>query len=952
MKVIYSLFFMFLSFFMVGCGSTGSDGIGSQAEVTVAYKSLSSDATSGTLILEIQSTQSDDMQVMIKDINLSSSQYDITITSITQNEILFDQSGTVELTVTFNYTAAATRDISKNDLVLSYQEVKISKLTNHEVVEKKEIPLSVLPSGLIIDTTTTTTTTTTITAESLEIIPFLSNTTITQPGDTITITVQVNINKVNAPSVPAVGQNIFIETFDPQYGSVDSYIKTTDVNGRVVFTYQAPSKLPLISKLPLEIYSAQDMTVHKEVEIFFASSMTDISQYQIKVPATTFTVTQPLEKKTIEAYVIDGNNRPVSGINLLVDFFDPKQGKMSSYSGVTNANGQITLTYTAPSDIASLNGQSFSIHLYLEQNSSIEQNLTIHFGVTNARKDFTLRADSNVTVAQSGSSSTINVTLSYQDENNITHPAVGETIIADFLQPMYGKLGSYKAVTDASGIATFTYTSPDRLQYVDGNETNLTFYWEQNVSITGATRLIFNAQTDGQIAKLYVVPSELIVTEPNQQQTLQIVTVNANNVGISTNVQIEQLANGDGIDYGVFDRTTVTTDASGRAEILYTAPSALPNAERNITLTELSQNISANFTLRFQNATETNATLYDINVSTENSLEVDSEGRMTVTIHEVNNPNNLISPDYVYDVNVSSRFANLLDFNGTSLYHYSGTSVKVITATTKTLSGVALLDINATIFDGEKNTTINKTIPVVIMSGPVSALSLVYASSKYYNETGLFEDVWTIHAVDKYSNPAQPGTLLHPTLINGKKIINYTTGSIVPGVPVQFKDATNPFANIDVSEDRLIVLPYVDRLSKAYLGGWTISSIVDNGTLDLNESYYDQQVDQLKYIIGSEKRVLRDQIVLADIKSKQADGSYAVDENGTVQFVVKYDPLLPGHTYVLAATAYTDSNRSGTSVVTNFRGTGFSSSTEKIPNDGNDHDVIKYFLPSILICSF
>jgi hypothetical protein len=836
MKVIYSLFLTLLSLFLVGCGSTSSQGIDSTANVTLSYKSLSSDTTSGTLVVEVSSVQSDDMQVIIRDINLSSNQYNIEVTSISQNEIVFNQSGTIEITIKFNYQDNGTRDISKNDLTISYTEVKVSKLTNSQVVNEKVIPLStLLDNGT--DATNTTTDTTSI-----------------------------------------------------------------------------------------------------------------ISDYHIMTSITDFTITQPLESKTIDAYVIDGNKRPISDVSLLVEFFDPKRGKMNSYKGITDANGHVAFTYTAPDNITVLNGQTLEIRLYLEQNSLIAQKVNVQFGITNERKDFYLSSDNNVTVAQSGSSTAIHVTLSYKDENNITHPAVGETIIADFLQPMYGKLESYKAVTDESGIATFTYTSPDRLQYVDGNETNLTFYWEQNVSVTSATRLIFNAQTDGQVAKLYVVPSELIVTEPNQKQTLQIITVNANNVGISTNVQIEQLANGDGVDYGVFDRTTVTTDASGRAEITYTAPSALPNAERNITFTELSQNISTDFILRFQNATESNATTYDINVSTENALEVDSEGRITITIHEVNNPNNRISPDYVYDVNLSSRFVNLLDFNGTASYDYNGTSVKVVGVKTKTLSGVALLDIRASIFDGEKNTTISKTVPIVILSGPVTAISLVYVGVDFNPDKGLFEERWMIHAVDKYANPAREGLPLYPTLISDHKIVvvgrdyNNYLGEIRKTVPTQFYDASKDFTSVDPVTDRLIIMPYAsdttERSDKSYLGDWTISNLIDQNTLELNESYYGETTDKLRYVIGDEKRIIRDTITVADIKSMDPSGTYKTDVNGNIPFVITYDPLLVGHTFALSAKAYDDNNgyRSGTAIRTAFKGLGFTSSKVTVKNDGNTHN--------------
>lgn len=563
-------------------------------------------------------------------------------------------------------------------------------------------------------------------------------------------------------------------------------------------------------------------------------------------------------------------------------------------------------------------------------------------------------ASSAVTVTSSNQLINIYVALSYTDIYGNSTPVVGKSVNANFIQPIYGKLISYSSVTDSSGIATFIYISPERVQ--DINNTELRFYWADDPTVTLNMDLQFNTQGDILISNLYIEPSNLVISTPGQQKTIKVITVNAENVGVPAQVQIEQLANGDGNSYGSFDKPSViTTDASGTATIIYTAPDSLPDAaSRTINISANAGNDSSvvkQLTLQFETIRDTNATDYEISLLSDPNLEVNRTGQITVQIHETGNSDKEIPSSYVYDVNVTSRFTNLLDINGSATARYSGRSTRVLEVHTSTVSGTALVDISADIFNGEKRVTITKTVPVTILSGPVSSLSLVYVGTEYIEDDGLFRDIWNIHAVDKYSNPAREGVTLYPTLINGYKVIGYAEGAITASNPAQFTGSSGAF--IDVApdapdNDRLIIMPqseWIDRgwprrIDKSYLGDWTITSVVGTDTLVLDDYYNGPDADRLKYIVGGEKRALADIISLAHVDSGEDPRTFQTDANGNVRFKVIYDPMLVGHTYTLSAKTYAeDGSRSGTAVRTNFRGMGYNVNSVKIDNDGNTHTV-------------
>ncbi len=683
----------------------------------------------------------------------------------------------------------------------------------------------------------------------------------------------------------------------------------------------------------------------KTEEVTFSSTSSgDIptSGYDIINATTPLIIGESNTGYTISMQVVkDGYVAPGETVKLRA--FNDEDGRIeatSTYTATTDVNGIARFDYVSPG-VLPLEGTSAILFADLmdENDTGViaTQEIELIFS-QNGSTDiiYTIVPDQNITVTDTLQSHQIKVALSKQEIGQPAQPAVGEFVIAEFVMPIYGALAQYEAVVGADGFARFSYTSPESMPSV--NDVNITFYYKNNHTVRGETKIIFDKQTVSGVSKMYVVPESFTVTEAGQTQEITIVTVNEENIGVSTTVTLEQPFFNN-TDYGSFDKTSVTTDLSGKAVVAYTAPDAITGlSERNITVTETSAIIHKELNIKF-GTPDTLGTNYEIVVDAPASLAVDDTDQITVKIVEVGNPSNVIANGNVHEVNLTSQFTNILTFaGGSATFSYDSLGTKAIAVETKTLSGVAVIAVSASVYNGDHDVVLNALVPVTVLSGPVTAISLFYVGSSE-NELGAFINTYTIHAIDKYANPAREGVVLSPSLINGVKLAetdSSPTGQITAGTPVTFEDALKDFGIVGITtEDRLIIVPNSTRYAQSYLGGWSIDDVAGQ-SLTLSESYFGATADNLSYVIGNESRSLLGDIALASIASKT--GSYATDANGNVQFDIVFDPALAGHTATIAAHAY-DTNRTGVAKVAGLRWGHYNSTVEKVDNDGNDHNV-------------
>jgi hypothetical protein len=222
-------------------------------------------------------------------------------------------------------------------------------------------------------------------------------------------------------------------------------------------------------------------------------------------------------------------------------------------------------------------------------------------------------------------------------------------------------------------------------------------------------------------------------------------------------------------------------------------------------------------------------------------------------------------------------------------------------------------------------------------------MSLFYAGTDEDESLGLNKNYYTIHAVDRYNNPARAGVMLQPSIINGTKVIksprdSTPSGEIIKGNPAIFQDSslTNIFDTVNRA-DILAIVPNQIKFSKNYLGNWSIDSVAPN-MLVLSEEFFENTTTELSYVIGNSKRImLNNDVATADIQPR--DGTFATDENGNVRLVVSFDPILSGHTVTISANAYEASNRTGIGQIKQLRWGNYNSTIKSVINDGKDHNV-------------
>ena len=328
-------------------------------------------------------------------------------------------------------------------------------------------------------------------------------------------------------------------------------------------------------------------------------------------------------------------------------------------------------------------------------------------------------------------------------------------------------------------------------------------------------------------------------------------------------------------------------------------------------------------------------TSYTLNaILGSSTFNIEDTADINVEIYKKDNNLSFISDDNVLSVTLTSDSPEIakisVDGSDTSSYNYSHKAQKNIKLQSYSKSGIATIKATALIFDGKKNVTITKDFTFTVASGPISSISLVYSDTVY--GSGLFSNNYTVHAVDKYGNPANKGEQIYAGVVNGLRVssgdgvtpLYGQTGTIHSGTPAKFSvdNSALQFGNVQANRDRVVVLANENNHDAKYLGGWLIQSIDSLINLTLDDPYSDTNTANLTFAIGSEDRVdtCGDSLALADLDSK--DGSYTIGDNGTTQLTLKYDPYLTGKDIFMYVNSYTTNGRVGTSLKEKLGGTG------------------------------
>ena len=719
-------------------------------------------------------------------------------------------------------------------------------------------------------------------------------------------------NKINIGILPA--------TLDVVDGVVSfTYIGVTDIQA----TIDALSANGISNPITVNIYDAETGS-NVDLNLNFEAPPAVDPKYNNYVlnifPENNISITQNSQELVLEVYLEDSStNLPVASESVLIDFFDVSKGTMSAFSGLTDVNGHIVFNYTAPADISNLNDLNITFKLSADINNTNYR--TVSFNLNGTTKDYT-----GYTLATVPATAT--VTLPLQEkiidvylENNDSRPAAGETILVDYFSGENGTLNKFSAVTDENGHASFIYTAPQTL-LPDGSDYNVTIRVD-GTGLTAKTVVLSVLQdTAGVLSELSLLPDTIKILKTGQSNLIKILTLDANRVGVVSEIVIEQPSI-DGIDYGTFNTLKITTNSDGYADVNFTAPANIDNLDnRTIVFRDVNTLVEHNLTISYEKSLNLNSDLYEIGLTQDSDIAVDSSGEVYLSIFKAQTPTELIKSWYVYDVNVSTRYGDKIYFdanntNADSIV-FSQTAEQGFSIYTKQQAAVVIVDVTADIFDGEKNVTITNSFPIVINSGELSSISMFYASTELNETINTYTDYYTVHAVDKFGNPVNSGTVIHPTLVNGVKHSSLLdingTGELIAGAKAKFADATQNFSDVVAGADRLIVLPSTNQTNKLFFGNWEIDAV--GSDLNLTDGLDENSSISLKYVIGNENRVFTnngtDSIAVANVQA--VDGVYETDSNGNLVFKVVYDPALRGKKVYIAANAETSNGKIGIAI--------------------------------------
>ncbi|RLA77306.1 MAG: hypothetical protein DRG78_17625, partial [Epsilonproteobacteria bacterium] len=707
------------------------------------------------------------------------------------------------------------------------------------------------------------------------------------------------------------------------FGSI-SPSKATISDGRVHFVYTAPSDLaareaegyPGVNFL---FHSTTDADVNVTLSVDYNAtggySSEDPILKTLTLEPKSIDVTANNYSKAMTLFAYTDQSTSNVNTNLLVKY--PSNVLDNSIdigylpSGISVVNGKVNFNYNGPSDLANtidkLNSAGIPNPIVLniyDQTTGVNINLDLVFDLDAPR----LRVEKPELILTNNAQKEIVTVLAFDKDNKAYESG---TIYVQYPQSVIDKnisVGFFdnSEVAISGGKAIFNYTGPNPLETLADGHQSFTFRYKENSAVLPANLTVaYNPY--GVINNFFILPSTVTVLHPEQTNEIKIVAVDANGVGVAADILIQQPIL-DGKDYGSFDTLSVTTDSTGIGILNFTAPKNIADLEKRVLLFKhLASDLEQNLTIVYENDIGSSTKTYDIEMSLEAFVPVDSSSLAGVKIVQ-RGTTAIIKSEDVKDVNVSTTYIDHLAFETASV-NYKEKGEASIAFDTKNRSGIAMIDVSALIFDGVKDVVIQNSFPVVIHSGPIASMSMFLSKSELDANLNIYKDYFTINASDKYGNPVSAGTVIHPTLINGVKISSLDengSGNLV--IPNTFTDMDENLSLV-TADDRLIVLPSEKVSEKEFFGSWDILSVDSDDNITLDNNVSTSSTQKLRYIVGNESRVINNVTTVATIQSPT--GSYTTDSNGNLQFIVSYDPLLVGKKVYLSANSQSDNSRIG-----------------------------------------
>jgi len=160
--------------------------------------------------------------------------------------------------------------------------------------------------------------------------------------------------------------------------------------------------------------------------------------------------------------------------------FDSTFGTLESSVVETDDSGWAYFTYHSPNDLTDLKGQTALMQaVYLNDDNETEavQDFVLSFSAQAAETEYRMTNQSTpIIVDTNDSKKTIFVYIVDAEDTGVE----GETVTTSILDQRFGSISPSSTKTDEAGKASFTYTGPDDITPVIGQQTSITLRYEKN----------------------------------------------------------------------------------------------------------------------------------------------------------------------------------------------------------------------------------------------------------------------------------------------------------------------------------------------------------------------------------------------------------------------------------------------------------------------------------------
>ncbi|QOY51924.1 hypothetical protein [Candidatus Sulfurimonas baltica] len=718
-------------------------------------------------------------------------------------------------------------------------------------------------------------------------------------------------------SKPAAGEVITLDYFDGSKGTMSSFSGTTDANGHAAFNYTSIENVVHATTYALTFRMENDSSKIATTNLLVNTTITttDYSAYNLTLVDANRTITASSQVEVFDLYLEDNDSRPAANESILLDYFDGAVGTMNSFSGITDVNGHVAFTYTAPVNLTDLNTSTLTFKMQNNTSKDVNAVITVSPLLTQVPK---IRLEkSEITVSESSENVSVKV-LAFNDNGNVFND--GTISISYPSEIVDGNVSggqfTQSEVAIVNGEAIFNFIAPNPLKSIPS--LNFIFSYNSDVNAT------LTVNYEPSVIDVYLVEETKEITQNSQLISIEMNVVDGSNNPYSDgNVKVQFPDDiKENRDIGSFSDLNVSI-VNGKATFTYTAPAQLDNNTSDIVFNFYHETNPTNkkaFTFTINpdsNQVATNYILYsslsdnNITMGLETSKLMsffikDSDGALVPDANVTTFTTTILNPNLGTlsntDGNETNTTSTTLDFTKNNI---------TINVNSNIISGVIPIEVSATFLDVNNNEqNLSKVFNVIVVSGPPSAISLSYASTETNDgSTASFTENWILRVTDRYNNVVNSNPSVSMGMIAGYAVdsnlsgvgannnlyFDTVDGGDIDGTANTFTAPNNVFANVNQATDSLVL--FGDGFTYEASGKWSINTNTDS-ILDLIENYDGNDTSSLGFAVGNNHRQDPEGgEAIAIVEPK--DGNYIMDDTGTMAIKVTYDYFLTGKSVML-----------------------------------------------------